>query len=327
ASVYLKKSDDSEDESSGPVLPPLAYGDRVKFTARLRLPRNFRNPGAFDYEGYLHGLGIATLASVRADKLEFLPGKFGNWLGFWRSRIRTSILQHVHNPKLWNEDDAALFAAMIVGDDSLLLRHVRDEFQETGVYHLLVVSGMNVGILAFAIFWIARRLRVPDLAASVVTIVLSVFYAYIAGMGVPIQRAVLMLAVYLIARLLYRERATLNATGFAALVVMVWSPGAWFEPAFQLVFLALLAIFGIGVPILERTSEPYRKALQHLDSTNYDLALAPRLAQFRLDLRLIAGRMARFVGKFPARILTTGLFAFGLAICELVVVSSITQAV
>ena len=137
ASVYLKRSDDSEDETSGSVFPPLAYGDRVRFTARLRLPRNFRNPGAFDYEGYLHGLGITTLASVRADKLEFLPGKAGNWLGFWRSKIRTSILQHVHNPKLWNEDDAALFAAMVVGDDSLLLRHVREEFQETGVYHLL----------------------------------------------------------------------------------------------------------------------------------------------------------------------------------------------
>ena len=293
----------------------------------LRLPRNFRNPGAFDYESYLHGLGITTLASVRADKLEFLPGKSGNWLGFWRSRIRTSILQHVHNPKLWNEDDAALFAAMVVGDDSLLLRHVREEFQETGVYHLLVVSGMNVGLLALAVFWLARRLRAPEWAASIVTIALSLFYAFVAGMGTPILRAVFMLALVLAARQFYRDRAALNATGFAALVVLVLSPQAWFDPSFQLTFLALLAISGISLPLLDRTSAPYRRALAHLDSTSYDLTLAPRLAQLRLDLRLIAGRASRFVGKLPARVLTMGVLQIILMVYDLIVVSSITQAV
>jgi competence protein ComEC len=320
-------ADGAEDEESRPALPHLAYGDRVRFTAKLQLPHNFGNPGAFDYAGYLHGLGLSMLASVRADKLELLPGHTGTWLGGWRSRVRHSILEHIFRQNLWSHDDAVLFAAMIIGDDSLLLRHVREEFQETGVYHLLVVSGMNVALLAFAIFWLARRLRVPPWAASVVTIALSIFYAYIAGMGVPIQRAVLMLSVYLAARLLYRDRAALNATGFAALVVVVLSPTAWFEPAFQLVFLALLAIMGISVPVLERTLEPYREALRYLDSTNYDLVLAPRVAQFRLDLRLIAGRLARFIGKLPARILTTGLAGLGVGVCELVIVSSITQAV
>ena len=90
------------------------------------------------------------------------------------------------------------------------------------------------------------------------TVTLSVFYAYIAGMGVPIMRAVLMLSLFLVARLLYRDRSGLNATGFAALVVLVLSPAALYEPGFQFTFLALLAITGISLPILERTSTPYR---------------------------------------------------------------------
>jgi len=215
---------------------------------------------------------------------------------------------------------------MVIGNDSLLLRNVRDEFQETGVYHLLVVSGMNVGILAFAVFWLARRLRAPEWIASFITISLSAFYAYIAGMGVPIQRAVLMLALFLIARLFYRGRAALNATGFAALVVLVLTPHALFEAGFQLTFLALVAIFGISLPLLERTSEPCRHALRHLDSTAFDLHLAPRLAQFRLDLRLIAGRLARFVGAAPARWLLTGSLSVVLALYEFTLVSLITQA-
>lgn len=313
------------------AFPALKYGDRLRFTARLRPPRNFRNPGAFDYEGYLHGLGIGVMASVDAQKIDVLPGKAGTRLGFWRSRIRHSILERMNgeNQKagLWDPPDAALFAAMILGDDSLLLRGVREEFQQTGVYHLLVVSGMNVALLALAVFWLARRLRAPEWMAAALTIALSVFYAYVAGMGVPIQRAVLMLSLFLVARLLYRDRAALNATGFAALVVLVEAPGALYEAGFQLTFLALLAISGISLPVLERTSAPYRRALEHFDSTNYDLTVEPRLAQLRLDLRLVAGSISRFVGARAARIVVTGGVGVCLALYELVVVSSITQAV
>src|SRR5262249_4459964 len=142
----------NEDQAEAMVaLPPLKYGDRVRFTARLRLPRNFRNPGAFDYEGYLHGLRIGVMASVDAQKIDLLPGKAGTRLGFWRSRIRRSILEHMNggNQKtgLWDPPDGALFAAMILGDDSMLLRGVREEFQQTGVYHLLVGSRPNMALL------------------------------------------------------------------------------------------------------------------------------------------------------------------------------------
>ena len=303
------------------------YGERLHLIATLRLPRNFGNPGAFDYEGYLHGHGIGALATVKAEKIEVLPGTSGSRLGFWRSRMRNSILRHIRESGLWADEDAALFAAMIVGDDSMLLRGVREEFQQTGVYHLLVVSGMNVALLALAIFWLARRLRLPQWPASLLTIALSVFYAYIAGMGVPIVRAVLMLSLYLVARLLYRDRSGLNATGFAALVVLALSPEALFDAGFQLTFLALVAITAISVPFLERTSTPYRQALQHLDSTGYDLGLDPKLAQLRLDMRLIAGRLARFIGARAARIIVTGAVAAVVIAFELIVVSAITQAV
>src|SRR5262249_6465881 len=209
-----------------------------------------------DYEGYLRGIGISALASVKAEDIEVLPGESGSRLGFWRSRIRQSILEHMRRRGLWGNDDAALFSAMIIGDDSWLLRDVREEFQKTGVYHLLVVSGMNVALLAFAVFWLARRLRCPEWAASLVTIGLAVFYAYIAAMGVPIQRAVLMLALFLMTRLLYRARSALNATGFAAMAVLVLSPSALFDQGFQLTFLALLAMPAISLHRLKRTPAP-----------------------------------------------------------------------
>ncbi|HKT51301.1 MAG TPA: DNA internalization-related competence protein ComEC/Rec2 [Candidatus Angelobacter sp.] len=329
--MYSRGSAGYDDEQEQPptaaAIPELAYGQRISFATKLRLPRNFRNPGAFDYEGYLHGFGLSAIGSVDAAKIQILPGRVESWPAFWRSAVRRSVLSHIAAKGLWNREDAALLSAMVIGNDSLLLRNVRDEFQETGVYHLLVVSGMNVGILAFAIFWLARRLRAPDWIASLITIALAAFYAYIAGMGVPIQRAVLMLALFLLARLFYRGRAPLNAAGFAALVVLVLTPHALFEAGFQLTFLALVAIFGISLPLLECTSEPCRNALRHLDSTAYDLHLPPRMAQLRLDLRLIAGRLARFISATPAQWLVTGGLSTVFLLYEFTVVSLISQAV
>src|SRR6185437_10161363 len=142
ATVFSRDVAEETQEDDAPLaIPHMAYGTRVRLLAKLRLPRNFRNPGAFDYEGYLHGLGISTLASVKSAEIEILPGTSGSKLGFWRSRVRNSILRHIHQSGFCNKEDASIFAAMIVGDDSLLLRDVREEFQQTGVYHLLVVSG------------------------------------------------------------------------------------------------------------------------------------------------------------------------------------------
>ncbi|MGH9570377.1 MAG: ComEC/Rec2 family competence protein, partial [Candidatus Angelobacter sp.] len=157
ATLFSRDFDGGADGQPGSAqVPLLTYGQRVRFTARLRLPRNFGNPGAFDYEGYLHGIGIAALASAKAEDLQILTGNSGSLLGFWRSRIRQSILKHIGSSQagLWPRQDAPLFAAMILGENGLLLRNVREEFQQTGIYHLLVVSGMTVALLAFAGFWL-----------------------------------------------------------------------------------------------------------------------------------------------------------------------------
>jgi competence protein ComEC len=87
------------------------------------------------------------------------------------------------------------------------------DFQRSGTYHVLVVSGMNVSILAMFTLWTLRRLGLGDIAASACAIVLILAYAELTNVGPPVWRAALMFAVYLATRLLYRKRAMLNALG------------------------------------------------------------------------------------------------------------------
>jgi competence protein ComEC len=304
--------------------PALTYGTRVEIRAKLHPARNYRNPGAFDYEGYLRDDGISVLGSAEATDVARLPGFSGSRIELWRTRVHASIVAKIN--QLWPAPQASLMNAMVLGEESFLRNATRTEYQRSGTYHVLVVSGMNLSILAFAIFWMLRQFRVDPAVAAITTVVVSFAYAFIVGVGPPVWRAALMLATYLGARLLYRERNMMNAIGAAALGILISDPHALFGASFQLTFLAVFIIAGIGSPILERTTLPYARGLRLLRAASYDLHVAPAVAQFRLDLRLIAGRLKRFIGD-PLSLTTPAIMirvAIGLA--ELLFISALMQA-
>jgi competence protein ComEC len=302
----------------------LTYGTRLRIPAKLHPARNYRNPGAFDYEGYLRDNGISVLGSAEAKDIERLPGFSGSRIQLWRTRVHSSIIAKIH--ELWPASQASLMDAMVLGEESFLRNATRTEYQRSGTYHVLVVSGMNLSILAFAIFWTLRQFRVDPAVAAITTVVVSFAYAFVVGVGPPVWRAALMLATYLGARLLYRERNMMNAIGAAALGVLIADPHALFAASFQLTFLAVFIIAGIGSPILERTTLPYARGLRLLRAASYDLHVAPGVAQFRLDLRLIGGRLKRFIGDRLGLAVPAIMMRVAIGVGELVFISALMQA-
>ena len=313
-----------------PVIPAsvpavaFSYGTRLRIRAKLHPARNFRNPGAFDYEGYLRDNGISMLGSAQAADVERLPGFSGNRIALWRARVHASIIAKIH--QLWPESQATLMDAMVLGEESFLRNATRTEFQRSGTYHLLVVSGMNLSILAFAIFWTLRQFRLDPALAAVTTVVVSFAYAFVVGVGPPVWRAALMLAIYLGARLLYRGRNMMNAIGAAAVGVLIADPNAVFGASFQLTFLAVFIIAGIGAPLLERTTLPYARGLRSLPAVSYDLHVAPKAAQLRLDLRLIGERLSRLIGRRLAQVMPAFLVRVTIGLGELIFISAVMQA-
>jgi len=328
--IYSPRSNDSDPEesssattnSSTVAMPVFHYGDRIRFTTKLRLPRNFRNPGALDYQGYLADRGIAAVGSAKLENIERLPGFSGRPIAFWRSRIHRGVVAEVH--QLWPPREAALIDVMVIGEEAFINRDTRVDFQRSGTYHVLVVSGMNVSILAFVVFWALRRLRVGDILATLVTVTFCLAYAFTTEVGAPVWRATLMCTIYLLTRLLYRNRAMLNALAAAALGLLIVDPRQLFTASFQMTFVCVL-IVAIGIPILERTSQLQKQALANWDSADYAAHLPPRVAQLRVDLQFIAARIARFVGdKWSQRMVRT-VAAFCLAAWELLFISAVMQ--
>ena len=308
------------------VAPPLRifrYGERLRLPVKLKLPHNFLNPGAFDYEGYLAANGISALGSAKAEDVSTLPGFMGSRIELLRTRMHSSILAKVR--ELWPPPQAALIDAMVIGEEAFIDRDTRADFQRSGTYHVLVVSGMNVTILALVAFWTLRRLRMGEIPATLFTILSCVAYAFLTAVGAPVWRATLMCAIFLGTRLLYRERAMVNALGGAALGLLIYDPRQLFTASFQMTFLCVLIVAAVGVPLVERTSGLYRRSLAHWNADDYGAALPPHAAQFRADLRLIAARLALFIGRPWSLRLVRGTTVVSLHVYELLLVSAAMQ--
>jgi competence protein ComEC len=322
-------------------------GDVVQAPMRIKLPERYRDPGAWQYADYLLAEGIGAHASVRASKIALAAEPT---VSFATSTDRTAQLQcsiyaaqswasestvsYVHSkmnrslPKLLQltAGDAGMLNAMLFGDRAGLNKTQRVGFERTGSFHLFVVSGMHVGLLAGLVFWLARRLKLRDWLATVLTLALTFAYALLTGFGAPVQRALFMTAVFLLARLLSRERNVLNALGAAALGVLIWSPAALFEASFQMTFLAIVAIGGIAIPLGERSFLPYARAATHLWDKWEDFGMPPPVAQFRVMLRLWSEVIGDIAGNW-SRDLPPLLIRWSFWALELTLIGAIAEMV
>ncbi len=330
----------------GGALPTLHCGDHIELPLRLRRPELYRDPGAWQYADYLLGQGIGFQASAHAEKLQLLAPTMqsqGSWTARTSLPCRLSAMQtwataqiaryaasranrRLPAPLQLRPDDTAMLAAMLFGERSGLTHRLRLGFERTGSFHLFVVSGMHVGLVAGGVFLLLRRARLWPWLATMLTLAFTAVYALLTGFGAPVQRALGMTAIFLVTRLLARESSVLNALGAAALGVLVWSPAAIGEASFQMTFLAVVAIAGIAMPLGERTFLPYAAAARGLDDSWRDAIFPPRLAQFRVSLRLWSASLAGLLGSWAAA-LPAALVRFALFALELALIGTVAELV
>ena len=308
-------------ERSEPRLD-LRYGERVAVLARLRAVRGFHNPGSFDRETRARREGAVYYASIKAAELaERLPGRGGYRVAGWVVALRITLLQRLD--ALFPPESAAngLLRAMLLGDRSGLDRRLSEDFQKTGTYHALVVAGLHTGAVAGFLLLVLRWCRVPPIPATAAAICGLAAWVPLTGGNLPAMRAALMLAIYLLARLVYRERALLNTIAAAALLLLAAQPAELDDAGFQLSFFSVLLIAAIALPWIERTSAPYRRAVADMDNLDRDLLMKPRQAQFRLELRMLREALRE---KLPGWCVLLAARA-GLRVYELAVVSLVLQ--
>jgi len=302
--------------------PELRYGQRVELEARVRRIRNFQNPGAFDYETYSARSRIYWTASVApGNKVTVLPGQCGSRFFAGIFALRTKALQQIEQLYPGNPYATGMMEATLIGETSKLERIWTEDFRRTGTYHMLVIDGLHITVLAAFLLFLLRLCFLSEMTALAVTASGAWLYALVSGCNAPAVRAAGGFTLYLIARYFYRRGRILNLLACAAIVYLVVDPGQLFEAGFQLSFLAVAAIGALAVPILEATSVPLVRGLRGVHERSRDPRLPPRVAQFRLELRLLAETLHYYLripevwlGRGLALAARIGLYAWELAV-------------
>lgn len=225
----------------------VSYGDTIALRGKLSRPAGPGNPGEFDYAGYLERNHIFSsvsanardLASLKRDLAVAGTGEGNPVVGFAykvRGRIKDLISSNIQG------DAADFLIAVLLGLRQDLSSGLNDDFMKTGTVHLLAISGLNVGLIAFLMLLIFGMLRIPKKAGICAAIVLLMFYAVLTNGTPSVIRATVMSIFVLCGLLIGREASLWNSLGLAAIVILGYDPEALFDIGFQLSFASVASL-------------------------------------------------------------------------------------
>src|SRR5579864_1820457 len=303
------------------------YGQRVEIDARIRTPRDFHNPGSFDYAGYLARQKIFWTATMtRGSQARVLAGRCGSRAMAAIFALRETALDRIEKLYAGDEYTTGMMEAVLIGETSKLEKIWTVNFRRTGTFHALVISGAHVVVLAAALMFLLRVCAVPEIPALTVTAGAAWLYALVSGFSPPVGRAAAGFTMYLIARLFFRRGRVMNLLAAVGIAYLLWDPGELLDASFQLSFLSVGAIGALAAPLLERTCAPFSRGLQGIASVGADPHLEPRVAQFRVEVRL-AAETFHYWTRLPVRwileplgwMLRAVLFAFEMAVISTVI--------
>jgi competence protein ComEC len=254
------------DHSSGPSVQgaALSAGDRVRGWAAWRRPHNFQNPGSADIAGLYARRGIFLIGRAKSPRLlEPIPGDCSNMATALSNAIRYRVRQSLR--PLNGEGDkkaSAILASLVIGDYAQLDNSTREIFQNSGTYHVLVVSGLHVAWIAGVLIVFFRWIRIPERLRYFSAALAIIFYAAVIGFQPSITRCLWMFILYLIGRMLVRRSDPANILFTSALLILCLEPNWLLEIGFQLSFISVMAIALTAAPAIENYLKPALEPLR-----------------------------------------------------------------
>lgn len=155
--------------------------------------------------------------------------------------VKDNIKNHIAS--LYKEDDASILDALLIGDKSLLNDNIKENFQDSGVIHILSISGMHVALIYAMISILIKRLDISLQFKLFIAMILIIIYAIMTGMSISTNRAMLMFIIMQLARMVGRSYDVISALALSAFIILFYNPYELFGAGFLLSF---LAVFGIA---------------------------------------------------------------------------------
>ncbi|HEY6401250.1 MAG TPA: ComEC/Rec2 family competence protein [Blastocatellia bacterium] len=232
----------------------LDYGASVRILCNLSDRGGYRNPGAPDFDEMLEFRGFDATGVAKSPLLiENLGIGERNAIPYLLYRIRARAI--AITLRSFSQPASGILVASLFGNRYFLSRDAGETFRAGGTFHLLVISGSHVAMIALVALWLAKKLSALRIVQYALVTALMWGYALMVGAEPSIMRAVVMLSVALVGHLIFRASIGANTLAASAIVLLAWRPRDAFNPAFQLSFLTVLMIVAVAAPLYLRLKE------------------------------------------------------------------------
>ena len=229
----------------------LAYGDIITVNSKLTIPGKPLNPEEFNYAEYLKQNGIYYTSYINHSSWELVGYSPKNPIIAIAGKLRNRILNILSKNGLSGQN-YSVAAAILLGYDDTMENTLKQDYIMAGAMHILCVSGLHVGIIFLVISFLLSFLnnnRHNNILKAIILLLTVWAYATLTGLSPSVQRASLMLSVFIIGNLLNRARDTYNTLAISALILLIIDPYLLFNVGFQLSFAAVIGIVTFHQPI------------------------------------------------------------------------------
>ena len=210
--------------AEGPLRPGARYEIKGSWRPAGTPGRGPRPP---ERRGWIVAERTSAVESVRPTEHPFLAARGALAQRLWEAY-----------PRRW----APMAQALVLGQRETLSREVSQKIARAGLAHLLAISGLHVGMLAAALFALARTARLPTRRAQVVAVIATLAYVMLIGAPASAVRAALMVLLWTLTRLAGRASSAFDVLGLAAILLLLARPWSVVEPGFQLSFAGAAAV-------------------------------------------------------------------------------------
>jgi competence protein ComEC len=245
------------------ALSGLHVGDEVDVVGRLSAPAPPANPGEPDRAAHLLDQRIRAVLVVHRTAggvvrlAEGWPRSWRGWLGVLRGRFRRTLEEAIPE-----KQEQGLAVALLLGDGTALPEAEWAKYKRTGVVHVLVVSGQQLTVLGWFLWFVLRRLGLRARTGAVVVAAVLLAYALLVGGAPPALRAAVMAAAVCGAMLLRRPVRWANVLSLAWLAVGVLNPADWASAGCQLSFLCVALIAWRARRRAQAVQDPLERLLE-----------------------------------------------------------------
>ncbi len=220
----------------------LNKGDIVKLIGEYEDTNYYKNEGNFNYRNYLKKDNI--YGNLKVSKIEIVK-KNNNIINNLNIKIKEKIKNNYSN------QTANFIETIILGDKTNLLDTVKEEFSNSGLSHLLAISGMHIAIIILISNAILDHIIKNYKIKNILLLLIIIIYATIINLSSSSARAIIMAILHIISKLIYKKDNFLVNISLASLILLIINPYNLIDSGFQLSFIASLGIV-IILPKIEK---------------------------------------------------------------------------